>query len=443
MNRFIYQSIQQGMPGFIYDYEGDPLHIDHGLPLMTNLAYTAVNEYRTNNKAKIKSNKPNFPNLKLAFVNFTDLSRTVRLNILSPKYIKSKSQIFQITSNLFANLSSEAKGGSSNFWKQYGESYINSIILNLWINYPDYCTLPHALMISSLPFKKVLPWIIKHDNISETASPLISAFEGKAESTLAGATVSGQVPFQKLFTDEIFWVLSKDDFDLNITHPNNPTVFCLGNSPELKEALAPVIAAVSSVILNNMNRAGNLPSFFSMDEFPTVKLLGIDHMMATARKHKISVHLALQYFSQAMRDYDEKNAKTLRSAGGNVFLGYTRDEYSLKYYSDIFGDIKKKEVSYTTNPDQMSMSESMQKEKALKQLDIASLQTGEFTGLIADGKPAYFKAKFDEFTYNTSRLPIFSLPAETENENINKEILSRMVKRNYQNIKDESQSLLS
>lgn len=446
--RLIHQSIMQGMAGLVYDYEGDPQYTEDGLPILTNLTYTSLkhyntfreNYYRKKNKSLLHKliYTKHYPKLVQAFLNFTDFSRTVRINILSRRYIKHITQIRQLTKDLFANLSSDKM---NSFWQQYGKVYMNAIIINLWKNYPDYCTLPHAILIAAFDFNKVMKWLMQDEEIHYHASALISAYQNAPE-TFAGAQVNSQVPFSELIDRGIFYVLSKDDFDLNITHPDNATVFCIGNSPERYQALQPALAAIVSVILRNMNHAGNVPSFVSLDEFPTFKILGMDHLMATARKHRVSIHLALQYYSQAARDYEEKHAKPLRSAGGNIFIGYTRDEQSLKFFSSLFGKIKKKQTSYTTNSESVSTSESMKDEEALKQLDIASQRTGEFTGLVADGKPPYFQARFDEFKMETETIPQFSLPVDTGNEEKNRQIIDSIVDKNYQRIIDEVKTLL-
>lgn len=73
----IYQCAERNYAGFVYDWEGDPTK--KGSPILSRIAYGSIEHF----KAK-KQPTPNF-----AFINFVDMSRTVRVNVLSENmYLK-------------------------------------------------------------------------------------------------------------------------------------------------------------------------------------------------------------------------------------------------------------------------------------------------------------------------------------------------------------------
>ena len=142
----------------------------------------------------------------------------------------------------------------------------------------------------------------------------------------------------------IFWVLSplpEEEFSLDITNPEHPTLLCIGNAPSIKEAVSPPISCIASVLMSQMNNPGKNKSVFLVDEFPTINLQGIDTFIGTARKHNVATILALQDFNQAVRDYGEKSANILKASCGTQAYGMTGNEKTAKDIENLFGEKKK------------------------------------------------------------------------------------------------------
>ena len=71
----IYQCAERNYAGFVYDWEGDPTK--EKSPILSRIAYGSIEHFR--NKGM---ETPRF-----AYINFVDMSRTVRVNVLSPQYM--------------------------------------------------------------------------------------------------------------------------------------------------------------------------------------------------------------------------------------------------------------------------------------------------------------------------------------------------------------------
>ena len=76
----IYQCAERNYAGFVYDWEGDPTK--EGSPILSQIAYGSIEYFKSKNVPT-----PNF-----AFINFVDMSRTVRVNVLSEKYVPKGSE---------------------------------------------------------------------------------------------------------------------------------------------------------------------------------------------------------------------------------------------------------------------------------------------------------------------------------------------------------------
>ena len=102
----IYQCAERNYAGFVYDWEGDPTK--EKSPILSRIAYGSIEHFR--NKGM---ETPRF-----AYINFVDMSRTVRVNVLSPQYMsKGNESLFirNIIMTLMKNLEASWKE-KTDFW---------------------------------------------------------------------------------------------------------------------------------------------------------------------------------------------------------------------------------------------------------------------------------------------------------------------------------------
>jgi hypothetical protein len=440
----IKQAALRGDAGLIYDYEGDPTAENN--PILTRVAYTAMLEAQDNRHST-----------KFAFINFTDMSRTVRINIFSEKYfaLNGESDIAiadlyfgNMAATLLKNLNTSFKE-KQDFW--YDTALIMTKAVFLRLHKDPVCqqkgfnTLPHAISIFLSDYNLVFRWLIEDRDVEMLSSPIITPWKNQAMGQLSGTVSTLQSAFSKLLNPNIYWVMSKDDFNLDITNKNNPSLLCLGNAQSIKESVAPCLAMIIGCVMKQMNNAGKKKSIFFVDELPTIIINALDEFIATVRKHFVAVLFGVQDHDQCARDYGEKSAAVLRSNCGNQFFGMTGNEQNARMVSEMFGEIRRKQVSITNNDERSShsVSESLQREKVVQTRDVTGQQVGEFMGKIANGNPVFFKCRFEEFVYDTKEIPPFSLPVETEDPQIAMKILKQRVYDNYEQIKEDVRLILS
>lgn len=427
------QSAKKQYSMVIYDFKGDPRQ--KGLPDLCNTAYHSVKKYKQMYGEDYK--------LKFAFINFVDLTRTVRVNLLSDRYIESFLDIKDLGINMFKNLSSSAKE-KMDFWAEYGASYIYGVMYMHWKNNKElgFNTIPHVISTCLSDINLVFEWLITDPEIDKLMQPLITAYNEKAGGQLSGGTSTGQLPFASLYEKNIFWVLSSDDFDLDISREDNLHILGIANSNRVKEAIKPVVSCILSVVMNKMNVAGNPPSVFCIDELPTVNINGLDQFMSTVRSNNVCTLLSVQDFKQLERDYGKDSASIIRAAAGNLFQGMTSSNETTKQISDLLGDIEKVKISYTENMDSMSSTESKQREKVLQPRDIAGQSPGHFTGKIAGGTPPFFSAQFERVKTEKTQIPQFSKLYNTGDPVQDKKILDNIIQANFVKINNDIAQML-
>lgn len=428
---FIYQCAERNYSGFVYDWEGDPTKA--GSPLLSKVAYGSIEYFK--NKG--------YDTPEFSFINFVDMSRTVRINILSEKYvIKGNESLFirNIAITLMKNLESSWKE-KTDFWANNAINYVYSIAYKCYKERDKGIgTLAHAIAFALSDCELVFQWLSEDPEITLNMSSMLSAWKLGAQQQTAGAVSSAQTPLVLLNNKYIFWVFSplpEEEFSLDITNKKHPTLLCIGNAPTIKEAVSPAISCIASVIMSQMNNPGKSKSVFLVDEFPTIILQGIDNFIGTARKHNVATILAVQDFNQAVRDYGEKSAKILKSSCGTQAYGMTGNENTAKELENLFGEQKEAQESFShQDTGNGSMTESLQKDKVIKARDIVGQPVGHFIGKIANGKPPFFNTQFDVCNYQEKDIPPFNKPVTLGpgNEKLEIEIMEEIVSRQYHTI---------
>lgn len=428
----IYQCAERNYAGFIYDWEGDPTK--ENSPILSRIAYGSIEYFKSKN----------IPTPAFAFINFVDMSRTVRVNVLSEKYVPKGSEslfIRNIATTLMKNLESSWKE-KTDFWANNAINYVYSIAYKCYKEREKGIgTLAHVIAFALSDSDLVFRWLSEDPEIALNMSSMLTAWRLGAQQQTAGAVSSAQTPLVLLNNKYIFWVLSplpEEEFSLDITNREHPTLLCIGNAPSIKEAVSPPISCIASVIMSQMNNPGKQKSIFMVDEFPTINLQNIDVFIGTARKHNVATILALQDDNQAVRDYGKDSAKILKASCGTQAFGMTGNDTTAKEVESLFGETKEAQESFShQDSGNSSTTESLQKDKIVKARDVAGQSVGHFIGKIADGNPPFFNAQFNMCKFMEKEIPPFSLPvsfgsAEYRDKEI--EIMEEIVQRQYYSV---------
>jgi len=159
-----------------------------------------------------------------------------------------------------------------------------------------YCTFPHAIELLNKKYSDVFTILTSYPDLENYLSPFMDAWQGGAQDQLQGQIASAKIPLSRMISPQLYWVMTGDDFSLDINNPNEPKILCVGNNPDRQNIYSAALGLYNSRIVKLINKKGQLKSFVIIDELPTIYFRGLDNLIATARSNKVSVCLGFQDF---------------------------------------------------------------------------------------------------------------------------------------------------
>ncbi len=368
------QLIEKGYGMFVYDFKYD------------DLSKSAYNWLLTN-RHKFQ-NPPSF-----YAINFDNLSCSNRCNPLDPMAMHDITDATESARTILLGLNREWIKKQGDF---FVESPINFVTAIIWFlrSYENgkYCTLPHAIELMQADYDDLLPVLNTVPEIEVLVNPFITAYQNDAMEQLEGQVASAKIGMARLASPQLYWVLSGNDFTLDINNPENPKIVCVGNNPEKQGIYGAVISLYVSRLVKLVNKKGRQKCALVFDEFPTLFFNNMDSLIATARSNKVATILGMQDFSQLRKDYGKEQADVIVNICGNIISGQVMGE-TARLLSDRFGKIMQDRQSFSDNNTGTSISRSKQLETAIPASKISSLSSGEFVGMVADDPSEKIKLK--------------------------------------------------
>ncbi len=368
------QMIEKGYGMFIYDFK---------YPDLSKPAYNWMLQYANN-----FTNKPSFYS-----INFDDLSTSNRCNPLDPSSMLDITDATEASRIILLGLNREWIKKQGDFFVESAINFLASIIWYLR-KYKDgkYCTLPHVLELMQAEYDDLLPLLNSEPEIEVLVNPFIQAYQSDVREQLDGQIASAKIALARLSSPQLYWVLSGNDFTLDINNPEAPKIVCMGNNPEKQGIYGAALSLYISRMIRIINKKDRQKCALIFDEFPTIYFNNMDSLIATARSNKVATILGMQDFSQLKKDYGKDQADVIVNICGNIISGQVFGE-TAKLLSDRFGKILQEKENVSINRMDTSISKSKQLESAIPASKIASLSSGEFVGMVADNPKERIKLK--------------------------------------------------
>lgn len=365
VRHIITQHIRKAFTMFIYDFKYDDL---------SKIAYNTLL-----NNAHVYKVKPKF-----YVINFEDLSRSHRCNPLDPATMEDITDATESSRTIMLGLNRDWIKKQGDF---FVESPINFVTAIIWFlrKYEDgkYCTLPHVIELMQLDYPHLFKLLRTEPEIEVLINPFESAFRNEAMEQLEGQVASAKIGMARLSSPQLYYVLSGNDFTLDINNPQEPKIVCMGNNPQKQQIYGAVLSLYISRVIKLVNKKKQQKCSLIFDEFPTIYFNGIDSLIATARANKVATSLAVQDYSQLKKDYGREQAEVIMNIVGNVISGQVVGD-TAKLLSERFGKIVQERESISVNTTETSVSRSTQLDSAIPPSKIAALSSGEFVGTVAD-----------------------------------------------------------
>ena len=365
VNNYIKQQIEKGFAMYIYDYK---------FPDLSEIAYNHLLHHLDAYKVK-----PQF-----YVINFDDPRRSHRCNPINPAFMTDISDAYESAYTIMLNLNRSWIQKQGDFFVESPIILLAAIIwfLKIYEN-GKYCTFPHAVEFLNRPYAQIFPILTSYDELANYLSPFMDAWEGGAQDQLQGQIASAKIPLSRMISPALYWVMTGDDFSLDINNPNEPKVLVVGNNPDRQNIYSAALGLYNSRIVKLINKKKQLKSSVIIDELPTIYFRGLDNLIATARSNKVAVCLGFQDFSQLTRDYGDKESKVIQNTVGNVFSGQVVGE-TAKTLSERFGKVLQQRQSMTINRNDKSTSISTQMDSLIPASKISNLTQGMFVGAVSD-----------------------------------------------------------
>ncbi|MGV2451703.1 UNVERIFIED_CONTAM: conjugal transfer protein MobC [Ralstonia mannitolilytica] len=432
VNNYIRQHIEKGFSMYIYDFKfGD----------LSTIAYNHLLKHSNAYKRKPK----------FYIINFDDPRKSHRCNPLHPNFMTDISDAYEAAYTIMLNLNRSWIQKQGDFFVESPIILLAAIIwfLKIYEN-GKYCTFPHAIELLNKKYEDVFTILTSYSQLENYLSPFMDAWQGGAQDQLQGQIASAKIPLSRMISPQLYWVMTGDDFSLDLNNPHEPKILCVGNNPDRQNIYSAALGLYNSRIVKLINKKGRLKSSVIIDELPTIYFRGLDNLIATARSNKVSVCLGFQDFSQLTRDYGDKESKVIQNTVGNIFSGQVVGE-TAKSLSERFGKVLQKRQSISVNRNDTSSSISTQLESLIPASKISTLTQGFFVGAVSDNFDERIQqkifhsqivvdpVKLSQDTKDYQKIPqIRSFPDENGNDTMN-----RQIEKNYEGIKADILTIIN
>jgi len=270
------------------------------------------------------------------------------------------------------------------FWV---ESSINFVTAIIWFlcNYEKgkYCTLAHVIELAQVSYDKLFSVLRTEPQIEVLVTPFVTAYINDAKEQLEGQIGGAIISLSKLSSPDLYYILSGNDFTLDINDNGQPKIVCIGNNPQKSQTYSAVLSLYIGAMSRLLNKKGKHKSSLIFDEFPTIYFGGIDKLIATARSCKVSTTIAVQDASQLKLYYSKEQAEVIMNIVGNVITGQVSGD-TAKNLSERFGKTMQDRQTVALNSTDTTITYLKQLEMVIPINKIASLSSGEFVGMVAD-----------------------------------------------------------
>ena len=423
IRHIITQHIRKGFTMFVYDFKFDDL---------SRIVY--------NTWLKNKHRYPKSPAFYV--INFDDLTRSHRCNPLEPSAMTDITDAAESARTILMGLNREWIKRQGDF---FVESPINFLTAVIWYlkKYKDgeFCTLPHVIELMQVDYDSLFTLLRTEKEIEVLINPFVNAYLNDVMEQLEGQIASAKVAMARLSSPQLYYVLSGNDFTLDINNPDEPKIVCMGNNPQKIQIYGAVLSLYVTRLVKLVNKKGKQKSSLIFDEFPTIYLNNMDSLIATARSNKVATCLGIQDFSQLRKDYGREQADVIMNITGNILSGQVTGD-TAKQLSERFGKIMQDRESLSINASDTSISRSKQLESAVPPSKISALSSGEFVGMVADDPDC----KIDLKAFHCEILNDHEALKKEQEAYMDIQVIRKldntMVQRNYLQIKQDVQDII-
>lgn len=254
------------------------------------------------------------------------------------------------------------------------------------------CTLPHAIELIQVNYDDLFPVLSAEPELEVLINPFISAYMNRAMEQLEGQVASAKIALARISSPLLYYVLSGNDFSLDINNPDDPKIIALANNPEKTQIYGAVISLYLNRLFRILPKKNRQKTAIILDEASSLFANGLENFLAIARGYKIATFLAIQNVAQLRKSYGRDQADVIFNLAGNIICGQATGD-TAKMVSESIGKIVQERDSVSINRTDTNYSRNTQLDYAVPASKIAMLSAGEFVGIVADNPDQKIKLK--------------------------------------------------
>ncbi len=419
----IRQSLELGMAAFVYDLK---------YPDLSEYVWWCLHRKSVANDPRVYYS-----------LNFDALSKSHRCNPLHPRGLNDINDAMECSRTILLALDKQMAHREGGF---FVESAVNFVTAGIWFlrSYEKgrYCTLPHLIELLQHKQSRLLSILMSYPEIRSVIGSFAEAYEESATDQVQGQVDSARVMLAALASPAFYYLLSGDDFSLDINNPAAPKVVCMGSNAQKAHIYGVAVSLLMNRMLKEVNRQQGVASLVTVDEFASIRVTGMSEALATARSNQVAIILGIQDLSQLRVTYGRDQADVLFNLPGNVICGQESGD-SARLVSEKFGRILQEKSTISTNSRDSSVSQSQQLDLALPASKIATLSSGEFVAITADSpdhplplKAFHAQIVMDPVVREYEKASMVGIPEVRKME-------TNEVQANFQRIKDEVEDVVT
>lgn len=377
---------------------------------------------------------------KMYVVNFDDPLHSHRFNPLHPDYLTDPIDATEIAELIMKN-ANRGKEQSDNFFALSAQCYIDLLIWFLRIyKKGKYCTFPHLIELMGQDYRDVFDILTQFEELEVKRNTFIDAMRDKAFEQLQGQIASARIPLNRFSSKVLYWVLSGNDFSLDINNPTEPKILCIANNPRRQSIYGTTLALMMSQMFKQINVPGRIHCGVLIDELPTLYLKELSNLIDTGRQNKIAVVVGAQDKSQLVRDYTHEESDVIFNTIGNVFAGSVKGD-TAESLSRSFGKAEKESRSQQQGDTSEHLTISYQLKDVLPPDKIEALSQGSFCGYVADTYRQKIHPKIFCGEIDAGKPPVHQahVPQLVDLSDMQ---IRRLIEQNYRRIRQEVTNLI-
>ena len=106
------------------------------------------------------------------------------------------------------------------------------------------------------PYSDLFTVLTSYPELEKLLSPFMDAWKGGAQDQLQGQIASAKIPLTRMISPQLYWVMTGNDFSLDINNPKEPKILCVGNNPDRQNIYSAALGLYNSRIVKLINKKG-------------------------------------------------------------------------------------------------------------------------------------------------------------------------------------------